>query len=190
MLNAAKALGALALCAMLMACNPNYEHQRPDMDAVTPGDAGLQSKDLLSCTEQMVRSLLANKDLRTSQTQWTLVVDRVEDKTMDHSFSNNYDIFTERLRVCIGKYGNGQVTVVENKAKLGNLRSKELDGAPDMGQGGGAGVNRIQPQFALYAKAFDMPNRATNTYMLSFIVTDMRDGRQVWMDEYTVKTGR
>ncbi len=153
-------------------------------------DRGLQSKDLLNSTDQMVRSLLANKDLRTSQTQWTLVVDRVEDRTMDRSFLTNYDIFTERLRVCIGKYGNGQVTVVENKAKLGNLRSKELDAAPDMGQGGGAGPNRIQPQFALYAKAYDMPNRATNTYMLTFIVTDMRDGRQVWMDEYIVKTAR
>jgi hypothetical protein len=186
--NHLKSVIAIGLLMGLAACSPDhpheYSHQRPDVDSLHPDDAGLQSKDLMAATDQMVRSLLAAPALRNSPTQWTLVIDRVEDRTLDRQFNTNYDIFLERLRVQIGKLGGGQVTLIENKQKVGDLRNRELDGeAP-------SAAPRTQPRYALYAKAMDMPNRSTNTYMLSFIVTNMQNGTQVWVDEYTVKVNR
>ena len=97
------------------------------------------------------------------------------------------------MRSNLGQYGKGNVTLVENKAKLNQLRNKELDSprGDEFGQGsGGGGLGRIQPDFALYGKAFDLPNRGTNYYLLEFTVVSLRTGAQVWTNKYEVKAAR
>jgi len=173
---------------------PNeYGSQRPPVDTIDERDRGLQSKDVVSASDLMARDLLADEGLRRASAQWVMVVDRFEDRTMDRRFNVNYDIFIERLRTNLGQYGKGNVTLVENQAKLKQLRNKELDAprADEFGQGsGGGGLGRIQPDFALYGKAFDLPNRGTNYYLLEFTVVSLKSGTQVWTNKYEVKAAR
>jgi PBP1b-binding outer membrane lipoprotein LpoB len=196
-MNWAKALMAMVLLTLLVSgCTrdiPNdYGDQRRPVDQLDERDRGLQSKDVVSASDLMARSLVSDEALRRSNAQWVMVVDRFEDHTMDRHFAVNYDIFIERLRTNISRHGRGSVTLVENKAKLNQLRNKELDGTKDdFGQGGGGGVpSRLQPDFALYGKAYDLPNRGTNYYQLQFTVVDLKSGIQVWTDQYEVKVAR
>ena len=173
---------------------PNeYGNQRPPVDTIDERDRGLQSKDVVSASDLMARDLLADEGLRRANAQWVMVVDRFEDHTVDRWFGTNYDIFIERLRTNLGQYGKGNVTLVENKAKLNQLRNKELDGTrgDEFGQGsGGGGPGRLQPDFALYGKAYDLPNRGTNYYLLEFTAVNLHNGTQVWTNKYEVKAAR
>src|SRR2546421_7329497 len=180
-MNRAKLLLSMGLVAGLISgCTrdiPNeYGSQRPPVDTIDERDRGLQSKDVVSASDLMARDLLADEGLRRANAQWVMVVDRFEDRTIDRRFSVNYDIFIERLRTNLGQYGKGNVTLVENKAKLNQLRNKELDQPRvEFGQGsGGGGLGRLQPDFALYGKAFDLPNRGTNYYLLEFTVVNLK----------------
>src|SRR5215212_6270523 len=150
-----KGLILIGLVGVVMAgCTrdiPNdYGDARRPVDTLDERDRGLQSKDVVSASDLMARSLVADEALRRANAQWTMVVDRFEDHTIDRSFAVNYDIFIERLRTNLGRHGKGEVTLIENKAKLNQLRNKELDGGrDDFGQGGGGGgASRVQPEFA------------------------------------------
>ena len=197
MIRAKVLLGMGLLAGLISGCTrdiPNeYGNQRPPVDTIDERDRGLQSKDAVSASDLMARDLLADEGLRRANAQWVMVVDRFEDHTIDRRFYVNYDIFIERLRTNLGQYGKGSVTLVENKARLNQLRSKELDSTrgDEFGQGsGGGGPGRLQPDFTLYGKAFDLPNRGTNYYLLEFTVVNLRTGTQVWTNKYEVKAAR
>jgi len=197
MIRAKLLLGIGLLSFLVGGCTrdiPNdYGDQRRPVDQIDPRDNGLQSKDVVSASDLMARDLLADEGLRRANAQWVMVVDRFEDHTLDRHFNVNYDIFIERLRTNIGQFGKGSVTLVENKVKLNQLRNKELDSSrgDEFGQGsGGGGPGRLQPDFALYGKAFDLPNRGTNYYLLEFTVVSLRSGTQVWTNKYEVKAAR
>src|SRR6267142_801866 len=119
-----------------------YGRQRPPVDTIDDRDRGLQSKDVVSASDLMARSLVSDDALRRANSKWVMVVDHFEDRTIDHHFNVNYDIFIERLRTNLAKYGKGDVTLIENKAKLNQLRNKELDGGTrdEFGQGSGSGA--------------------------------------------------
>src|SRR4051812_1215652 len=94
-------LSLLAAVAGLMAmsgCQSEYDRQRPPLDQVDKRDRGLQSQEVLIASDQIADSLLKLPELNASDRQWTLVVDRVEDRTIDQNFRLDYDIFLERLR--------------------------------------------------------------------------------------------
>jgi PBP1b-binding outer membrane lipoprotein LpoB len=196
MLKAAKVFMALASLVLVAGCTQDRPHrygqQRPDVDSLHPADRGLQSKDVVSASDQMARDLLGADELRRSQVQWTMVTDRMEDRTLGRDFAGNYDIFIQRLRSNLGVYGKGNVQLIENRARLEQLRGRELDGPRDQFQqgSGAAPMGRLQPDFALHGKVFDMPNRGTNYYLLQFDVTDLRSGAIVWSNKYEVRVAR
>src|SRR5688500_3971982 len=70
---------ALATGAGLAGCAPSYRDQRPPMDQLDPRDRGLQSKDVLQASDDLAMDLLALPELNDSRTQWTVVVDQVQD---------------------------------------------------------------------------------------------------------------
>jgi len=193
----AKTLLAIGLLAALTACSQDKPHwygqERPSVDSLDSRDSGLQSKDLVGATDTLARDLLAFRDIRRSTVQWTIVVDRVEDRTLDRQFLTNYDIFLERLRSNLSELGQGQITIIENKARFNQIRSRELDTPRDafqQGAPGGPEGARIQPDFALYAKAYDMPNRGTIYYLLQFDLVDLKTGIQPWSRKFEVKVAR
>ena len=103
----------------------DYGQRRPPVDEVTRDERGLGSKDVVSASDQMAQDLLADPVLNSSQHQWTMVVDHIDNKTTSQSF--DMDIFLRRLRVNLGKYGKGRVQLIENRDKLRDLQSRELE---------------------------------------------------------------
>jgi hypothetical protein len=191
---------AVPVVALLAGCASDRPHDygenRPPVDSVSPDDRGLQSKDVVSASDQMAQDLLASPDLNHSQNRWTMVVDHVDNETQNHRF--NLDIFLERLRVNLAKYGHDRVALIENKAKYHGLQSNELEGEREgdpYQQGDSAGTNKpvyrgIQPDYSLYAKIMEMPNRGTDYYYCEFTVTDLRTREQVWTNAYEVRVAR
>jgi Peptidoglycan-synthase activator LpoB len=191
-----KSVAAIGVLAGIVAgCGgKGYQDERPPVDQVNSG-GGLQGYDVRSASDQMAADLLALPELNASRNQWTIVVDRMEDSTIDKTFTRNYDIFLERLKVKLFQNGHGRVQLIENKAKFHDLRNKELEsGAPDtFGQAGGdtaAPPAAVQPDFSLYGKALDLPNRDNNYYMLEFSLTDLHRRTIVWGKQYEVTIKR
>ena len=177
-----------------------YGRQRPPIDELDPRDRGLQSADVLKASDQIIQSLLAEPELQDSPRQWTLVITGVEDNTRDRKFRGiDYNIFLERLRRNIAQQGRGRLRLIENRDRFYDTRSRELEsereGTDEFGQGEGRGGPRQAPQatspdFGLYAKAMDLPNRGTTYYLIQFVVTNLRTREQVFVDDYEVRVSR
>ena len=181
--------GSAALALAAPGCGPSYKSQRPPLDELDKRDRGLQSKDVLEASDKLASDLLKLPELNSSQEQWTIVVDRMEDQTSGRDFHGNYDIFLRRLQTNLARQGRGRVQLIENKARFNDLRSRELEHERDeFGQGGGN--DRVQPDFSLYGIASDMPNRGTNYYYLQFTLTDLKRRTQVWTNDYEVRVSR
>lgn len=198
MLRGCKSLMIAGLLASLAGCSHDKPHEygraRPPADEIDPRDRGLQSMDVIAASDKMAASLLARPELNASKVQWTIVIDRVQDLTTDKTFGHDYQIFLERLRVNLSKQGHGRVQLIENRNQFYDLRNRELEtGRDDFGQGAGGqppAPQSIQPDFSLYLKAMDLPNRATNYYMLEFALTDLHTRQQVWIDDYEIRAAR
>jgi hypothetical protein len=200
MFRAVKTLAAGLLAVALAGCSnsapSDYAQQRPDVNQLSPDDSGLQSKDVVAATDQLVADLCASPKLNASQTQWTLAVSGVQDMTTDRMFSTNYDIFTESLRAAIADKAQGRIQLIENKATFEGLRNQEIEGGnPDPYQQGGnpnppAPAGAINPDYILYGKAIDMPNRSTNFYFLEFTIVNTHTRTQDWVGKYEIKVAR
>mgnify|MGYP005840484887 CR=1 FL=1 len=150
-----------------------YGRQRPPVDQLDRRDGGLQSKDLVASTDQIAMEILSLPELNDSRQQWTIVAMPVENQTT--SARANYDIFVDRLKTSLFKFGQGRVTLIENRDRFRELQQRELDPAASeredaFGQTGRSGSPSAgtQPDYALYAKMQEMPNRATSLYRIEF----------------------
>ena len=195
MIRACIAFLATGLLAALGAgCSSGYGQQRPDVGQISSDDSGLQSKDVVACTNQLVADLLSAPKLNASATQWTLTVSNVQDMTIDRMFATNYDIFIESLRSAISEKAQGRITLIENKATFNDIRNKEMEGSADPygqgGQSGSAAPGAINPDYILYGKAMDMPNRTTNFYQLQFNIFNTHTRVIEWSRTYQVKVAR
>lgn len=190
---------AAAVAIGLAGCESHHHHdygdERPPVDTLDSGGRGLQSKDVVDASDKMAMDLLADPRLNASPTQYTIVVTGVENKTSDPRA--NLDIFLERLRTELFQQGRGRVTLIENRDKLHELQSRELEGnnsEDTFGQGSGAkpapGPAGIQPDYGLYAVMSDMPDRHTDYYFCRFTLTNMRDRTIAWEGSYEVKVAR
>ena len=179
-------LGALALGTGCYHDKPHeYGDRRPPVGELDPRDRGLQSKDVVQASDEMAMKLLADEDLNRSSTQWTIVVDRVENQTI--SSRHALDIFLERLKTNLARHGKGRVQLIENRDRLRDLQARELEIERTDGQPGPKG---IQPDYSLYAKAMELTGRGTSYYLIEFSLTDLRDRRIAWTDAYEVRVER
>lgn len=192
-----KQLCVVAITAgALMGCQHKTDkvgRVRPPVDELSDNGRGLQGKDVISVSDKMAQDLLGIREINQSPTQLLIVVDRVDNKTVTQRF--DMDIFLKRLKVKLGEYGNGRVQLLENRAKLRELQSRELDGAPAdrFGQGGtNAPVvpGRIQPDYGLYAVISELPNNDTTYFYLEFTLTNLKTGALLWTRGYDVSTYR
>src|SRR3954454_18714576 len=159
--------------ALLAGCAHEYKDERPDVSQLDKRDSGLQSKDVVQASDQMAMDLLADPNLNASHERWAIVVDRVENRTENSRF--DLDVFLERLKTNLSRHGKGRVQLIENKDKLHELQSRELDaGTPVTGPGG------IQPDYALYARINELPNRGTSYYLIEFTLTDLKTRALAW----------
>lgn len=195
----AKVLSAVLLGSGVVAvgCAPKYADQRPPVDQLDARDKGLQSVELLQASDLMAQSLLSYPGLSQSDRQYTIVVGNIENQTSTLA-GRNLDIFIDRLKTNLSRQGRGRVTLIENRQRFRQMQSKELEpGAGDpFGQGGGPtqpGPAGLQPDYELYGKIQDIPNRGTNTYRFEFNLAGLQgqNARVLpWSDEYIVKVAR
>jgi hypothetical protein len=169
----------------------DYGEQRPPVDQLDPRDSGLQSKDVVAASDKMAMDILGSiPELNESPHRWTVVVDHVDNLSADRQ--QNYDIFLERVRSNLSKNGRGRVQLIENMTKFHDLQSREVEGENDnFGQGGVKGQPRgVQPDYSLYGKIMEMPNRATSYFYIQFVLTNMKTREMVWINDYEVKVLR
>jgi len=177
-----------AAIAAGVGCEHEKKHRgRPPVDEISEG-GGLQGKDVISASDQMAQDLLASPDINAQRTQLLIVVDHVENRTQSQRF--DMDIFLARLKTNLNKYGKGRVQLIENRDKLHQLQSRELE---PTGQGGNPGspmAAGIQPDYALYATVSELPNRETSYFYLEFSLTNLHTRQLVWTNGYEVATYR
>ena len=170
-----------------------YGAQRPPVEQLSAGNAGLQSKDVVSATDQLATDLLSVPELNSSAKQWTIVITNVENRSSNTNFS--YEAFSQRLRSKLSALGHGRVALVENRETYKNLQSKELDpAAENSGTSGGAqlGGPGMNPDYGLYITIDEMPNRSTSYYLITGTLTNLSTRQQVWVspNPYEVNTLR
>lgn len=183
-----KLLISMGLLAGVVGCTHDdkpheYGRQRPPIDELDPRDRGLQSKDLISSTDSIAMEILSLDELNDSAVKWTIVAMPVENQTTEGRA--NYDIFVDRLKTSLFKYGRGRVALIENRDRYRDMQNRELDQAAaneredQFGQTGAshsATSAGVQPDYALYAKMQEMPNRATSFYRIEFNITKLTKG--------------
>jgi len=163
---------------------------RPDPAELSDNGRGLQGKDVITATDRMTSSLLSLPALNASQTQWTVVVDRVEN--LSQSQRQNFDLFLIRLRSQLIQKGQGRVQLIENLAKFRDLKSRELEPTGDrFGQGGpgSPGPKSIAPDYFLSARLSELPNNETSYFLVDFNLTKV-DRTIVWSDMYEIAVNR
>ena len=181
--------GLLASLALGAGCSHDapdaYGERRPPVSEIDGRDRGLQSKDVVQASDQMAMDLLADPELNASRELWLMVVDRVENQTVNAR--HNLDIFLQRFQTNLARHGKGRVQLVQNRAKLRDLQARELEVERTDGQPGPKG---IQPDYSLSATISELPNRGTSYYYVQFEVTDLRDRRLAWTNAYEVRVER
>lgn len=186
---------SVLLAAITVGCGPSYEEQRPPVDQLDRRDRGLQSKDVLQASDSLAMDLLSLPMLNDSREKLTVVVDRVEDLTRDNLFKGDYNIFLQRLQTNLSRQGRGRIALIENRDRFYDVRGRELENERenDFGQGG-RGPRRapeaINPDYALYAKAMDLPGRGTTYYNIQFTLVDLNSRVQGWTGDYEVRVSR
>jgi len=185
----AAVVGTMVLAGAGCADKPHeYGQERPPVDQIDSRDKGLQSKDVVSAADQMANDLLSDPNLNASKTQWLVVVDNVENKTVNSRF--DLDIFLQTLQSRLAQKGRGRVQLIENRQKLRELQSKELEGEREDTPPGAPGPKGIQPDYSLYCTITELPNRGTSFYVLNFKLTDLRNRTIAWQNSYEVKVAR
>ncbi|MCC6239356.1 MAG: hypothetical protein IT448_03540 [Phycisphaerales bacterium] len=178
---------ALCLAALAGGCYSDRPHEagqmRPDPGDLDRRDRGLQSRDVLEASEQIVQQVLALPEMNQS-TRQTIVVTRVTNDTTNPYF--NYDIFLRRLRGNIARYGRDRIFLVENRQRVAQVRSEEIETnqGDEFGQGGGntgapVPSTSVQPEWELYGQFTNLPNRGTDYYLGEFILTNIRTREQI-----------
>jgi hypothetical protein len=162
----------------------DYGQMRPDPNDLDSRDRGLQARDVREASESVVQQILSLPEMNQG-TRQTIVVTRVTNDTTEQYF--NYDIFLRRLRAEIAKTGRDRIFLVENRARVAQVRNEEIEtmGAEDeFGQGGGrTGVpvprTSVQPEWELYGQFTNLPNRGTDYYLGEFILTNIKTREQI-----------
>lgn len=180
------ALSGLGLCLTAAGCHSDKPHdygqQRPAITDLDSRDRGLQSKDVVDAADQVVMELLQMQEFN-GPTRRTVVVTGVENKS--HLPYFNYDIFIAKLKTNIARQGHDRIMLIENKARIAQQRSSELEtpNTDRFGQTGGtAGTDisqSIQPEFDLYGVVTSLPNRGTDYYHFEFTMTNLKTREQI-----------
>lgn len=151
-----------------------YDRMRPDVNEISRRDRGLQSSEVVECSEKLVAEILTLPEVTQSSRRLTVVFTNLEDLTRRRQI--NYDIFLERLKTEVSYKGRDRIAIVTNRDKFYDTRNRELDPARRERDGAVTAppANRIQPDFALTGKVMDLPNRGTDYYLFTFSLTDIR----------------
>lgn len=152
---------------------------------------GIESQDIISMTDRMVRDMLSNPQLAGRQVAPRVIVD-------DQYFTNesaqrlNKRIITDRLRVNLNRAANGRMSFVgrEYAAMIAQERELKREGVTDVGT---TGLTRAQAgvDFRLTGRitsedqaAQDGSGRVQRFNQITFEMIDLESGVIVWSNIY------
>jgi len=194
----------LALALMLSAAPPALAQKRDkafdrgmkvqELDPSNRGPVsgvGIESQDIISMTDRMVRDMLSNPQLAARTVAPRVIVD-------DQYFTNesaqrlNKRMITDRLRVNLNRASNGRMVFVgrEYAAMVAQERELKRDGVTDVGT---TGLTRAQAgaDFRLTgriasedAAAQDGSGRVQRFNQITFEMVDLETGVIVWSNLY------
>jgi hypothetical protein len=172
-----------------------YGRERPPVDQLDSRDRGLQSKEVVDASDQLVQKILALPEFNGPNRR-PVVVTRIENRTTSPHF--NYDIFIQRLKTNIGANGRDRIFLVSNREKINRVRSEELEtgaGPDTFGQtdrrGGVVNVppTSVQPEWELSGVVSELPNRGTSYYHFEFSLNNVITRETIPL-AYEVRVGR
>lgn len=152
---------------------------------------GIESQDIISMTDRMVRDMLSNPQLAGRQVAPRIIVD-------DQYFTNessqrlNKRLITDRLRVNLNRASNGRMVFLgrEYAAMVAQERELKREGTTDVGT---TGLTRAQAgaDFRLTgriasedAAAQDGTGRVQRYNQITFEMLDLESGVIVWSNIY------
>ena len=189
---------ALILAGSLAGCvtaNVPYASGVPPM-TVNPAaqgpvsGVGIESRDIVSMTDQMMRDMLANPTLAGRTTPPRVVIDSAYFKN-EGSQAINRDLITNRLRVELNRAAHGRMVFL-TRANLGMVQ-KERDlkrsGATDVGTTGMtkalAGADyRLTGEIATLDERDARTGMIERYNQITFEMVDLESGEIVWSGQY------
>lgn len=190
-----------ALTAALLtgiAATPAHAQKRgksADIDAGMAGPVqgvGIESRDLLSMADQMVRDILAQPVIAARATAPRVIVDS-RYFTNESSQRINANLITDRLRTSLNRASDGRMVFIarQNAAMIEEERALKREGVTDSGT---AGMTQAQfgGDFRLTGNiaSQDARNSRTGTIQrftqITFELVDLESGAIVWSNGYDI----
>ncbi len=190
---------ALAVCALSFAASVPAEAQKRgksnDLDAGMAGPVqgvGIESRDLLAMSDQMVRDILATPDIAARTVAPRIIVDS-KYFTNESSQRINQNLITDRLRTSLNRASDGRMVFIarQNAAMIEEERALKREGATDSGT---TGLTRAQfgADFRLTGNIASQDARNARTgqvqrfTQITFELVDLESGAIVWSNSYDV----
>ncbi len=186
------ALTVAAACLLLLAgcSSPGYSYYRPGVSQFVPGDAGLQSRDLVDMTDKLAADLLKIPQIANNPNKVVIQVTSIRNQTSTPW--QNDQIYLARMRTLLAKYAGNEIAFTLPPQQLAQLQQETLGpntGGFEQSSRGAAPVSgRLIPQYALTGVFYDLPNSATTYYLCEFQLVDIRTGQLIWDGKYEVRT--
>lgn len=188
---------ATALVAVFAGCasqgvkNPSgvgVTEMRADERGFVAG-TGVESQDLVTVTDKMVRSILGIPEIARAQTPPRIVLDPVVNDTR---FPMNKDIFNDRIRIELNRHSMGRVRFLARDRMSTLERERELKQTGQVTASADPNVTEFRgADYFLTGKLSGMTTKTsagTSDYVLySFQLIDARTSEIVWEDAAEIK---
>jgi hypothetical protein len=150
----------------------------------------LDSVDLVQMTDQMARSIVADKRVQEAIRKdgaLKVVVQPVENRmTAEVLPRGQAEAFTARVRALLSRHNPNQFTWILNRDEFYDLRNKELEGVSL-----GPSPDAINPEYALTAVFSSLSDessqRRTDFYICTYELSGLQNRNVIWSDSYKVK---
>jgi penicillin-binding protein activator len=190
------------LAALLLAgcASPPPPASRPVtyQDVASPGvvsGVGVESQDIVSVSDTMVRDLLADPEVMKMQRVPRIIMDSEYFKN-ESTQRLNKNLIVDRLRIGLQRASRGKLSFVsrESAAMVNSERELKRDGVTDSGT---TGLTKAQAggDFRLVGRISSLDSRSTRTgtveryTQLSFELIDLESGVSIWANQYEMKKG-
>lgn len=184
------AVGATLLLVIAGCASHGYSYYRPGVSQFVPGDAGLQSRDLVDMTDRLAADLLKIPQIANNPNKIVIQVTSIRNETSTPW--QNDQIYLARMRTLLAKYAGNQIAFTLPPQQLAQLQQETLGpntgGFEQSSRGAAPNSGRLIPQYALTGVFYDLPNSATTYYLCEFQLVDIRTGELIWDGKYEVRT--
>ena len=152
-------------------------------------NTALSGVDLVQMTDDMAMQIVGDPQVQAAiakEGQLRIVVNPVENRMRAEVLPQGQaEAFVARVRTLLSRHAPEKFTWIMNRDTFYRLRGRELEGV-DLGPAPDA----VSPDYSLYAKIMELPNRGTSYYLMEFTLTDLKTRQLAWTDSYEVKVER